>query len=154
VRTAPIDNDSIANLAPMVSRFVDKGSHLMTDQLQAYTNIGLYYASHQSVNHGNKEYARGDVHNSTAESFNAIVERAKQGVFHFWSKEHLNRYLHEFGFRWNHREPKIKKTRKGKLKLVMKPLPVMVMIRSLISAASGKQIRRSPNGGITCLTTN
>ena len=106
----------------------------MTDQLRSYKCIGLQYASHQSVNHSNKEYARGDVHNNTAESFGAIVERAKQGVFHFWSPKHLERYLHEMAFRWNHREPELRRTRKGDLKLIMKPMPAIAMLRSLISA--------------------
>lgn len=123
----------------------------MTDQLPSYKRIGSRYASHQSVNHGRKEYARGEVHNNTAESFGSLVERAKQGVFHFWSSNHLNRYLHELAFRWNHREPELKTTRKGTLKLVMKPMPVMTMLRSLISSAAGKQLRRSANGGIICL---
>ena len=126
----------------------------MTDQLQSYKRIGLRYASHQSVNHSIKEYARGEVHSNTAESFGAIVERAKQGIFHFWSPKHLNRYLHELAFRWNHREPKLKRNRKGKLKLVMKPMPVMTLLRSLLSSAAGKQLRRSANGGILCLETN
>ncbi len=126
----------------------------MTDQLPSYKRIGLRYASHQSVHHGIKEYARGEVHNNTAESFGALVERAKQGIFHFWSPKHLNRYLHELAFRWNHREPKLKRTRKGKLKLVMKPMPVMAVLRSLLSSAAGKQLRRSVNGGIICLETN
>jgi len=134
-----------------VTQFVDKDAHLMTDQLPSYKRIGLQYASHQSVNHSLKEYARGDAHNNTAESFGALVERAKQGVYHFWSSNHLNRYLHELAFRWNHREPELKRTRKGTLKLVMKPMPMMTMLRSLISSAPGKQLRRSSNGGIICL---
>lgn len=151
MRTAPIENDSIAELTPMVHRFVDKDAHLMTDQLQAYRQIGLGYASHQTVNHSKKEYARGEVHNNTAESFSALVERAKHGVFHYWSPEHLKRYLNEIEFRWNHREAELKKTRRGELKLVMKPMPVMAMLRSLLSAAPGQQVRRSTNGGIICL---
>jgi len=115
VRTEPVDGDGTANLFPVVLRFVDKNSYLMTDQFHAYKSIGLQYASHESVNHGNKEYARGIVHNNTAESFNAILERGKHGVFHYWSRQHLHRYLDEYGFRWNHRETVIKKTKKGKM---------------------------------------
>ncbi len=154
VRTAHVDNDSIDALAPEVARFVDKEFHLMTDQLPSYKRIGLRYASHQSVNHSIKEYARGEVHSNTAESFGALVERNKQGIFHFWSPKHLNRYLHELAFRWNHRVPLLKRNRKGKLKLVMSPMPVMAMLRSLLSSAAGKQLRRSTNRGILCLETN
>jgi hypothetical protein len=67
------------------------------------------------------------------------------------SKKHLSRYLHEVGFRWNHREPKIKITKAGKPKIVMKRLPALTMLKSLLAHAPGRQIRRTSNGGIVCL---
>ena len=151
VRSAPVESDSINNLSPVIDQFVSKRAHLKTDELHAYKKIGKQYASHQWVNHLAKEYSRGDTHNNTAESFNAMLERAKQGVFHFLSKKHLSRYLHEIGFRWNQREPELKVTKKGKLKIVMKRLPALSMLKSLLANAPGRQIRRSANGGILCL---
>lgn len=151
VRSAPVESDSIANLSPVIEQFVDKRAHLKTDELHAYKLIGKKYASHQWVNHQSKEYSRGDTHNNTAESFNAMLERAKQGVFHYLSKKHLSRYLHEIGFRWNQREPKFKVTQKGELKIVMNRLPVLTMLESLLVHAPGRQVRRSANGGIFCL---
>ena len=112
------------------------------------------FAIHHWVNHSKKEYARGQVHNNTAESFSAILERAKQGVFHYLSRKHLSRYLHEIGFRWDHRIPELKVTKNGELKLVMKPMPVRKMLKSLLSQATGRQLRRSPNGGIICLANS
>jgi transposase-like protein len=150
VRAAPVPSDKVEDLLPMINQFVDKDAHLMTDQLHAYRKVGIAYASHDWVNHSEKEFVRGDTHNNTAESFNAILERAKQGVFHYLSKKHLQRYLHEIGFRWDHRRPELKQTRKGKLKLVMKPLPVMARLRSLLSNANGRQLRRTVNGGFIC----
>jgi hypothetical protein len=150
VRSAPVSSDSIANLSPIVDRFVDKHAHLRTDELQAYKWIGKKYASHMWVNHQRKEYSRGDIHNNTAESFNAILERARQGVFHYLSKVHLARYLDEIGFRWNQREPVLKINKKGNLKLIMQRLPAMTMLKSLLIQAPGRQLRRSPNGGIYC----
>ena len=153
MRSAPVPNDSIATLSPIIDRFVDKRSHLKTDELHAYKIIGRKYASHQWVNHLAKEYSRGDTHNNTAESFNAMLERAKYGVFHYLSKKHLSRYLHEIGFRWNQREPKLKVTKKGKLKIVMERLPALTMLKSLLANAPGCQVRRSDTGGILCLET-
>ena len=151
MRSAPVPSDSIANLSPIIDGFVDKRAHLKTDELHAYKIIGGKYASHQWVNHLNKEYSRGDTHNNTAESFNATLERAKHGVFHYLSKKHLSRYLHEIGFRWNQREPELKVTKKGKLKIVMKRLPALTMLKTLLAHAPGRQIRRSESGGILCL---
>ena len=151
VRATKVAGDKIAELFPQVNRFVDKSSHLMTDENHAYRSIGNQFAAHDWVNHSHKEYARGNIHNNTAESFSAILERAKQGVFHYLSKKHLNRYLHEIGFRWDHRVPELKLTKKGDLKLVMRPMPVKKMLKSLLSQATGRQLRRSRNGGIKSL---
>jgi hypothetical protein len=150
VRAVPVASDKITELSPQVTRFVDKDAYLITDENRAYRSIGKQFASHDWVNHSHKEYARGDVHNNTAESFSAILERAKQGVFHYLSPKHLSRYLHEIGFRWDHRVPQLKLTKKGDLKLVMKPMSVIIKLKSLLSRASGRQLRRSLNGGILC----
>ena len=151
VRAVPVASDKISELLPQVERFVDKNAYLITDENRAYRSIGKQFAAHHWVNHSHKEYARGDIHNNTAESFNAILERAKQGVFHYLSKKHLSRYLHEIGFRWDHRIPELKLTKKGDLKLVMKPMPLIIKLKSLLSRASGRQLRRTLNGGILCL---
>jgi len=68
-----VRNDSIASLSPVITRLVDKTAHLMTDESVSYKSVGKRYASHESVNHGRHEYARGNVHNNTAESFGAIL---------------------------------------------------------------------------------
>jgi len=80
-----------------------------------------------------------------------MLERSKQGVFHYLSKKNLSRYLHEIDFRWNQREPELKVIQKGKLKIVMKHLPVLTMLESLLVHAPGRQVRRSANPGIFCL---
>ena len=148
VRSALISSDKAAELKPWVQQFVNKKAHLMTDENWAYQQIGKDYANHSSVNHGAKEFARGDVHNNTAESFNALLERAKQGVFHYMSQKHLQRYLDEIGFRWDHRTPTEKVTKKGKKKTFMVSLPVIELLGSLIDKAIGRQLRRTRKGGI------
>jgi len=153
VRAVPVGSDSMEHLFPHIDRFVDKAAYLMTDENWVYGAIGRDYAGHDWVNHSRKEYVRGEVHNNTAESFSAILERAKQGVFHFLSKKHLHRYLHEIGFRWNHRVPILKFTKDGTKKIVMKPMPVVKMIASVLSHSSGRELRRSKNGGFLRLRT-
>ena len=148
VRSALIASDQAAELRPLVERFVDRQAHLMTDQNWAYQQIGKDYAAHSWVNHSEKEFARGDVHNNTAESFNSMLERAKQGVFHFMSQKHLQRYLNEIGFRWVHRVPKEIVTKHRRRKTVMVALPVMDMLWSLLTHAVGKQLRRTMDGGV------
>lgn len=148
VRAHVVANDSYSELAPQVNRFVDAKADLMSDQLQVYRKISEDYASHASVNHGTKEYVNGKAHNNTAESFNAILERAKQGVFHVLSKRHLQRYVSEVVFRWNHREPAREISKNGIKKIIYKAKPILEQLRSLLRYAVGTQLRRSFVGGI------
>ncbi len=115
----------------------------MTDQHKVYPQIAEKYAGHSYVNHGEQEFARGEVHNNTAESFNARLERAKFGVFHRLSKKHLKRYLNEVAFRWNHRRTVSRKNGKT----VMEPLPLLEQLWSLLDNALWGQIRRTSGYG-------
>jgi hypothetical protein len=128
--------------------FVDQQAHLKTDRNRAYQKIGADYAAHSWVNHSAKEFGHGDVHNNTAESFSSLLERAKQGVFHYISKEHLPRYLNEIGFRWDHRTPAEIVSKHGKRKIVMVALPVVDLLGALLTQAVERSLRRTANGGI------
>jgi len=130
---------------------VKKNAHLMTDQHHALCKIAKNYADHSSINHLRKQYASGDTHTNTAESFGAMLERTKLAVFHYMSNKHLSRYLNEIGFRWDHRIPEIKITKNGKKKKYMRPMPFMVRLFSLLSRCAGRQVRRTRNCGITSL---
>jgi hypothetical protein len=155
VRAKQIRTDSVAEIKPFVNEVIDSSAHLMSDQLSAYRIIGREFAAHDWVHHGEKEFARGNVHNNTAESYNAILERAKQGVYHFFSPEHLRRYVDEVAFRWNQRDPQEVTVKRGKnqglRKIVMKPREVLDQLRSLLGNAIGCQIRRTANSGIRIL---
>ena len=93
-------------LRAAVDEYVDKTrSRLMTDDLKAYRTIGRTFAGgHQFVRHSHEEYARGEAHCNTAESYFALLKRGVHGAFHHVSKKHLPRYCDEFAFRWNHRK--------------------------------------------------
>lgn len=147
VHAAVIPGDSYAVLASHVKRVVAPEARIMTDQLHAYKTIGRSFASHDSVHHGIKEFARGETHVNSAESFNAMLERAKQGVFHYFSRRHLARYLSETVFRWNNRDP-VEIKRNGLSKTVMKPKPVLEQFQNLLAQAVGTQLRRTIKGGI------
>lgn len=147
VQARMIPGDSYAVLAPYVKQVVSADALIMTDQLQPYVAIGKQFAGHERVHHGIKEFARGPAHVNTAESFNAILERAKQGVFHLVSRRHLPRYLSEVVFRWNNRDP-VEKKRNGLSKIVMQAKPVLEQLGILLNQAVGTQLRRTIYGGV------
>ncbi len=93
-----------ATLKGAIREEVDRQARIITDEFTAYSGIGREYAGgHETVCHGTKEYARGDVHTNTAESSHALVKRGIVGIYHNVSREYLHRYLWQFDFLWNHR---------------------------------------------------
>ena len=105
-RAKVVSRVTAPNLRRVMKEMVDESqSSLMTDDFKAYGPIGRSFSGgHQSVNHGRKEYARGNVHCNTAESLFAIVKRGMYGIYHSVSKHHLHRYVAEYQFRWNGRD--------------------------------------------------
>jgi hypothetical protein len=73
VRAVPVASDKVAELPTQVKHFVDKDAYMIMDENGAYRFIGRHFAAHDCVNHNHKEYARGNIHNDTPESFSAIL---------------------------------------------------------------------------------
>jgi len=154
VRAVPVDSETVAQLQPVIDQYIDKDSHLMSDEHRSYLSMGKQFSAHSHVNHSKQEYCRGNVHSNMAESFNANFKRALIGVFHYISDKHLSRYLHELGFRWENRVADKKRTKPGKYKTVMKPIPVIDMLIILIMRFSGIRLRRTKYWGIEDIALN
>jgi transposase-like protein len=82
---------------------VSPDAHLMTDEASMYKNAGKQFASHETVNHGIKEWKRGNVSTNTVEGYFSIFKRGMKGVYQHCNEDHLHRYLAEFDFRYNNR---------------------------------------------------
>src|SRR5471030_2638245 len=59
-RSFHIDSSSVANIAPILRKNIRRQSDLNTDEARYYMEVGSEFASHGAVNHGEKEYVRGD----------------------------------------------------------------------------------------------
>ena len=79
---------------------VAKTARLLTDGAAVYKNAGY---KNEQVIHSKKEYARGDVHINTVESFFGHVKRSITGTYKTISKEQLQSYLDSFVFHYNNR---------------------------------------------------
>ena len=104
-RAVPTTDAKAKTLAPLLRENIDQSARLITDEWRPYIKIGREFkGGHDRVEHGKGEYARGDVHVNTAESWNALLKRGIIGSFHHVSPWHLHLYCDEFSFRWNHRK--------------------------------------------------
>ncbi len=112
------------------------------------------FAAHETVNHSSREYVRDTVHVNSVEGFNARVRRTIAGVFHHISPELADLYFHEIGFRWSQRVvtgQAMRKSRNGResMKTLWSRVPPALQLLQVFRAATGRQMRRSPDGGIT-----
>jgi transposase-like protein len=109
VRSFHLPSVNAANLKPVLQSQVDMANtRLMTDREASYKSVAKFVQSHETVNHGIGEYVRGDVTTNTVEGYFSILKRGIIGTFHHVSPQHLQRYVNEFDFRYNHRETKAK----------------------------------------------
>jgi transposase len=89
-------------LVPHITKFVDKGARIVTDEWSAYRSLTERHGyKHATVDHGAKEWVRGDFHTNTIESFWANLKRGIKGTYVRVSKKHLPSYLREFEYRHN-----------------------------------------------------
>jgi transposase-like protein len=103
VRSFHVDRANAQTIADILFTNVKRDSTLHTDESKLYKILGKEYASHDTVNHGHKEYVRGIVHTNTIEGFFSIFKRGMKGVYQHCGEQHLHRYLAEFDFRYNNR---------------------------------------------------
>ncbi len=102
VRSRAIPNVRGDNLRRVIGEEVDvPRSHLHTDESSAYVKIGRDFAAHSSVDHKAGEYVKGDVSTNVAETYFSQLKRSIDGTHHHVSREHLDRYLAEFDFRFS-----------------------------------------------------
>ena len=83
---------------------VDRRARIFSDEFSSYVGVDKAFLSHGTVNHGFKEYSRGNVHVNTAESSFALLKRGIHGIYHNVSREHLQRYVWHADFLWNNRK--------------------------------------------------
>jgi transposase-like protein len=102
-RSIHADKLDAVTIAQILADNVSRKSRLHTDESHLYKKPGVDFAAHESVNHSAKEYARGDVTTNTVEGFFSIFKRGMTGVYQHCGRQHLQRYLDEFDFRYSNR---------------------------------------------------
>ena len=103
LRAHVVENDKKNTLLPHIVKHVAKGSTVSTDTLSAYKALsGLGY-DHGAVNHSIEEWVRGIHHVNGVEGFWSHLKRGISSTHVHVSKKHMQKYVEEFGFRYNNR---------------------------------------------------
>ena len=103
VRSSRLASISRTGIEETVRENVNHETRLMTDKAPYYKKPFKGFTGHETVDHGQEEYVRGDVHTNTIEGYFSIFKRGMKGVYQHCREKHLHRYLAEFDFRYSNR---------------------------------------------------
>ena len=101
IRAKVVPNVKRDTLQKEILSTITPGSKVYTDQAVVYTSLQKQYI-HETVNHA-IEYVRGEVHTNGLENFWSLMKRNLAGTYVAVEPFHLDRYLSEQVFRFNHR---------------------------------------------------
>lgn len=105
-RSMVVDNLKTTTLQPILEANIAKEARLMTDDAKHYWKIGKLFRNHRAVKHSCGEYVFAfdkSVHTNTIEGYFSVFKRGMKGIYQHCKPQHLNRYMAEYDFRYNHR---------------------------------------------------
>lgn len=95
-----------STLHPLIAKHIPAadGTTVYTDEFASYDGLKRMGYTHQTIQHVAKVYVSGSAHTQTIDGFWSLVKRGVDGVYHSVSRQHLQSYLDEYAFRYNHRD--------------------------------------------------
>jgi transposase-like protein len=97
-----VKNTSSEELTPHIRMVVSLTARIFTDEWGGYNEADKLY-DRDFVDHGRKQYVKGDVHTNTVEGAWTLLKRSYMGTYHYMSRKHLQKYSNEFAFHYNTR---------------------------------------------------
>lgn len=104
IRARVVPNVRAATLAPMIKQYVLPDSMIFTDEWKGYNKLSQQGWEHRRIKHKERIYVDGTTHTQTIEGFFGLLKNGIRGVYHSVSAKHLQSYLDEYTFRYNHRD--------------------------------------------------
>lgn len=105
IKARVVANVTAKTLIPIAVKEVDPATEVHTDEWRSYKRAGKHFrGGHKSIRHNCGVYYRNGVTTNSIESFWSLLKRGITGSFHKVSREHLQRYVDEFVWRWSNRE--------------------------------------------------
>jgi len=104
VTAVATDNIKSSTLLPIIKERVLPKSMVYTDEYLIYDGLKKQGYNHQRVHHASKVWVTNHVHTNTIEGFWSLLKRGIDGVYHAVSQKHLQSYINEYSYRYNHRQ--------------------------------------------------
>ena len=92
-----------ATVMPIIEKRVLPKSLIYSDEYTVYDRLGKRGFEHKRIAHAEQVYVVGDIHVNTIEGFWSLLKNSIRGVYHSVSSKHLQSYIDEYAFRYNHR---------------------------------------------------
>lgn len=84
---------------------INKEALVITDSASGYKDLKLYFKQHESVNHAAEECLKdNNYQTNTIEGFWSQLKRTIKGTHIQVSLAHLQKYVDEVAFRYQHRD--------------------------------------------------
>jgi transposase-like protein len=135
VRAKVIPNVKRETLQATLLKEVKHGSKVYTDEAVGYDKVSYNFV-HDVVNHM-ETYVNGQVHTNGIENFWSLLKRTLRGTYVAVEPFHLERYVDEQVFRYNHRKHD-DKTPMTDLQRFEAALPMFVGKRLTFAEVTGK----------------
>jgi transposase-like protein len=105
IKGTVIPNVKAKTLMPVIKANVMKDdTTVYTDDLNSYKRLDRLGFDHKVIEHTRKVYVMaGDIHTNSIEGFWSQLKRSIDGTYHHVTPEHLQEYVDEYSFRYNHR---------------------------------------------------
>ena len=106
IKLQVIDKANSVNIKPIIAETVSANAEVVTDGFGAYRGLNKLHQEHHILNKEKEEYVKGQYHTNTLEGFWTLLKRGIYGQYHKVTTKHLQAYLDEFTFKYNHRANK------------------------------------------------
>ncbi|WP_163407132.1 IS1595 family transposase [Flavobacterium ajazii] len=106
VRAFVIPDTKSKTIQPIILKHVQKDSVFISDEWHGYRGLHNHF-DHHVVDHGKKQYVdfnNPEIHSNSIEGFWGILKRGYNGIYNWWSRKHMQKYVDEFVFRFNQRK--------------------------------------------------
>ena len=104
VRTKIVKDVKRDTLIKVVTRHVEQGATVSTDELLSYRTLPAHGYKHGTVRHSSWQWLNGVHHTNSIEGFWSILKRGIRSTHVHVSRKYLQNYANEFAFRYNNRK--------------------------------------------------
>jgi transposase-like protein len=102
VKATVVPSRRAPGIKEKVVEWVKPESIVYTDEWKSYSGLAETFAAHSRVNHSTGRYVDGDAYTNTVEGFFGNLKTGIRGNYKKVSHKHLQGYLNEFVWRYNH----------------------------------------------------